>query len=103
MATVIYSENALTNLERALEFLTGQDPAAARDAVVAISETVEMLARHPLIGRVIEGELRELVISLDTSPCIVFSPPPMRFAFWPGISANWTICSLIKPKGRVRP
>lgn len=63
MAQVIYSENAITNLERAFQFLFEHDPSAAQDAALAIREAVEMLARHPLIGRPIEGELRELVIS----------------------------------------
>lgn len=63
MAKVVYAENALTNLERAFAFLFEHDPSAARNAAVAISEAVEILARHPLIGRVVEGELRELVIS----------------------------------------
>lgn len=63
MAQVVYAERALTNLERAFEFLFEHDPSAARNAAAAISEAVEMLARHPLIGRVVEGELRELVIS----------------------------------------
>ena len=63
MAQVVYAENALTNLERAFAFLFEHDPSAARNAAAVISEAVEMLARHPLIGRVVEGELRELVIS----------------------------------------
>ncbi len=35
----------------------------ALDAVGAIQSAVEMLAAHPLLGRRVEGELRELVIS----------------------------------------
>ena len=63
MAQVVYSANALDNLERAFAFLFEHDPSAARDAAAAIREAVEMLARHPLIGRALEGELRELVVS----------------------------------------
>lgn len=63
MAQVVYAENALANLERAFECLLENDPSATRDAAVAIAEAVEMLARHPLIGRIVEGEMRELVIS----------------------------------------
>ena len=65
MAQVGYSPNALDNLERAFAFLFEHDPdpSAVRDAAVAISEAVEMLTRHPLISRMIDGELRELVIS----------------------------------------
>ncbi|MGH8719231.1 MAG: type II toxin-antitoxin system RelE/ParE family toxin [Burkholderiales bacterium] len=63
MAQVVYSANALGDLERAFEFLAEHDPQAAGKAVASIRDAVETLARHPLIGRRVEGELRELVIS----------------------------------------
>jgi plasmid stabilization system protein ParE len=63
VAQIVYTENALSNLERAFEFLAENDPTAAADAAAAIREAVEMLSDHPLVGRRVEGELRELVIS----------------------------------------
>ena len=63
MAQVVYSENALSNLERTFEFLAEKDPRAAVDAAAAIREAVETLSNHPLIGRCVEGDMRELVIS----------------------------------------
>jgi plasmid stabilization system protein ParE len=60
---VVYSQAALGDLERAFEFIAGHDPQAAMAAADAIHEAVNTLANHPLIGRVVEGELRELVIS----------------------------------------
>jgi len=63
VAQVVYSENALGDLERAFEFLAGHDPGAAATAATVIREAVDTLARHPLIGRSVEGNLRELVIS----------------------------------------
>ena len=63
MAQVIYAESALGDLERAFEFLAGHDPHAAIAAADAIREAVTTLTNHPLIGRIVEGELRELVIS----------------------------------------
>ena len=63
MAQVVYSDNALANLERAFELLAQDDPAAARTAAAAIREAVDTLSRHPLIGRAVEQGLRELVIS----------------------------------------
>ena len=63
MAQVVYSDNALANLERAFEFLTQGDPAAAVRAAAAIREAVDTLSRHPLIGRAVEQGLRELVLS----------------------------------------
>ena len=63
MARVVYSRNALANLERAFDFLAEHDPDAAVDAASAIQSAVDALAPHPLIGRRLRGEIRELVIS----------------------------------------
>lgn len=63
MAQVIYTENALANLERAFAFLAEHDPAAVADAAAAIRNAVNVLSDHPLIGRRIEREIRELIIS----------------------------------------
>ena len=63
MAQIAYSQNAIANLARAFEFLLEHDPQAAIASAAVIREAVELLANHPLIGRRVEGELRELVIS----------------------------------------
>ena len=63
MAQVVYSQRALDDLERAIRFLAEQDPAAAAQAAAVIREAVEILSRHPLIGRPVAAPLRELVIS----------------------------------------
>lgn len=63
MARVVYSRNALANLERSFQFLAEEAPEAAKAAVRAIQTAVDMLAYHPLIGRIVTAELRELVIS----------------------------------------
>ena len=63
MAQIVFSQNAIGNLARAFEFLLEHDQAAAIASATAIREAVELLANHPMIGRRVEGELRELVIS----------------------------------------
>ncbi len=63
MAQVVYSRQALDHIERAFEFLRRENPAAALSAVTAIQSAVDNLAAHPLMGRRLEGELRELIIS----------------------------------------
>ena len=63
MARVVYARNALANLERAFDFLAQNDPEAAVAAAEAIQSAVDVLARHPLVGRPVGGQLRELVIS----------------------------------------
>jgi plasmid stabilization system protein ParE len=63
VAKVVYSARALENLAHAFEFLVVETPAAALAAADAIQSAVENLGAHPLVGRRIEGDLRELVIS----------------------------------------
>lgn len=63
MATVVYSARALSHLERAFRFLAGENPDAAIAAAEAIRSAVENLAAHPLLGRRVHGDIRELVIS----------------------------------------
>ena len=63
MATVVYSARALFHLERAFEFLASEHPDAAVAAAWAIRSAVESLAAHPLLGRRVHGDIRELVIS----------------------------------------
>lgn len=60
---MIYSEQALIDLESLADFLIETDPLAAVETVDLIEEALAILKRHPIIGRPIEFELRELVIS----------------------------------------
>lgn len=63
MATVVYSARVLEHIERALQILRDKNPGAASNAVTAMQSAVDSLAAHPLVGRRVEGELRELIIS----------------------------------------
>jgi plasmid stabilization system protein ParE len=63
LARLSYSAQALADLERLANFLVERDPTAAEATIALIEEAVGVLARHPLIGRPVEADLRELVIS----------------------------------------
>lgn len=63
MAQIVYSVQALADIERAFEFLADRSPRSGTKAVAAIRGAIEILANHPLIGRGAEGGLRELAIS----------------------------------------
>lgn len=63
MARLSYSERALADLTRPTDFLVAIDAKAAAETVDLIAEAVELLRRHPLVGRPAEHGLRELVIS----------------------------------------
>lgn len=63
VATVVYSERSLTHLERAFEAVRKEHPDAAVATAQAIRSVVDNLGPHPLLGRRIHGDIRELVIS----------------------------------------
>lgn len=63
MARLIYSSRAFNDLDRLTDFLIDTDPVAASETVKLITEAVSILKRHPQIGRPVEENLRELVIS----------------------------------------
>jgi plasmid stabilization system protein ParE len=67
VATVVYSKRSLDHIERAFEFLLDQNPGAALDAVVAIQSAVDNLVAHPLLGRRVHGDLRELIVSYGST------------------------------------
>lgn len=63
MARLIYSEQALADLERLTNFLLEQDVNAALSTMDLIEEALTILRRHPYIGRRLDEDLYELVIS----------------------------------------
>jgi plasmid stabilization system protein ParE len=67
VAQIVYSRRALENLAHSLEFLLAENPEAAVAAADAIESAVNNLAAHPLVGRRIEGDIRELVISFGAT------------------------------------
>jgi plasmid stabilization system protein ParE len=67
MAEIVYSETALIDLERLTEFLLEEFPTEAIETVDLITGAIELLNNHPLVGRPLDDELHELVISRGRS------------------------------------
>jgi len=67
VATVVYSARSPAHLERAFEFLRYENPEATVVAADGICSAVENLAAHPLLGRRVHGDIRELVVSYGTT------------------------------------
>jgi plasmid stabilization system protein ParE len=63
VAQVVCSVSAVESIERAIEHRLAENSAAAMATVAAIGSAVVSLAAHPLVGRRVEGDVRELVIS----------------------------------------
>lgn len=77
MARLSYSKRAFSDFERLTDFLLEIDPAAAAETVSLISEAVSILEHHPLIGRAINTELRELIVSRGRTGYVVL------YSFYP--------------------
>lgn len=63
MTELVYSEQALLDLERLSEFLVETDPESAHETAQLIFEALDILERHPEIGRKVQWGQRELVVS----------------------------------------
>lgn len=63
MARLIYSDPAFRDFERILDHYAEQDAELAGEVVGLTQEALQVLERHPLIGREAESGMRELVIS----------------------------------------
>lgn len=63
MARVEVSTRALRDLERLFDFVAETDPDRALAQVSSVRAAFEVLADHPLLGRVAEDGRRELVLS----------------------------------------
>jgi plasmid stabilization system protein ParE len=70
MPRLIWSPSAIADIQRAYLFLFDKNPVAARQAVGAIRQSVNILAQHPEIGRpveVMDPEYREWPIAFGNS------------------------------------
>jgi plasmid stabilization system protein ParE len=67
VATIVYSSGSLDHLERAFELLREENPETALAAADAICSAAGNLGAHPLLGRRVHGDIRELVISYGST------------------------------------
>ena len=67
MAAISYAPRALSDLQRLTDFLRASDPPAAAQTAELIISAVEALQSHPLLGRPVESDFRELVLSRGRS------------------------------------
>ena len=67
MARLALAARAEADLDRLFRFAAAEDPVFAGDAVRLIIDALQVLERHPLIGRPAGNRYRELVISRGRS------------------------------------
>jgi plasmid stabilization system protein ParE len=59
----LLAAEAAADLDRLTDFLLASAPEAALETVDIVFDGLSILASHPLVGRPMQGGLRELVIS----------------------------------------
>jgi plasmid stabilization system protein ParE len=85
---VVLTERAYNDLIRLTDFLLEFDKSAASKAVQLIEDGLLILKQHPFIGRplqadqVIEGDLRELVISHGKTGYVALYSIEDEFQIW---------------------
>ncbi len=67
MVKIVYAQQAVDDFLRLTDFLIESNPTAALATVELIEEAIMLLGRHPLIGRLVDDVLRELIISRGKS------------------------------------
>ena len=67
MVKIVYAQQAVDDLLRLTDFLIESNPTAALATIDLIEEAIMLLERHPLIGRLVDDTLRELIISKGKS------------------------------------
>lgn len=78
---IVFADEALSDLERILEFNAERDPANALEHLEKIQSAILLLEAHPRIGRPISrgAALRELVISYGKTGYIaLYEHSPME-------------------------
>jgi addiction module RelE/StbE family toxin len=67
LVRIVFAPQAVDDLGRLTDFLIESDKNTALATIELIEEAVEILVKHPLIGRLCDSHLRELVISRGKS------------------------------------
>ena len=67
MARLVFAPQVAQDLKRLTEFLIDTDPHAANETVPVLINGLRILKQHPLVGRTVEHDYRELVISRGRS------------------------------------
>ena len=63
MTRLVFAPQAAQDLKRLTEFLLETDPCAANETVSVLIDGLRILKQHPLVGRTVEQDYRELIIS----------------------------------------
>ena len=72
MAQIIWTEPALQDLDRIADYISLDNPTAAKKLVRKCFETVENLNQHPKFGKAVPELEQSIYRQLALSPCRIF-------------------------------
>lgn len=72
MAEIVWTEPALQSLDEIADYISLDNPAAARNLVQKVFERVELLSNQPLSGREIPELETSVYREVIVSPCRIF-------------------------------
>jgi len=72
MAQIIWTEPALQDLDRIADYISLDNPTAAKKLVRKCFETVESLNQHPKLGKAVPELEKSIYRQLTLSPCRIF-------------------------------
>jgi toxin ParE1/3/4 len=72
MAQIIWTEPALQDLDRIADYISLDNPTAAKKLVRKCFENVESLNQHPKVGKAIPELEKSIYRQLTLSPCRIF-------------------------------
>jgi len=67
LVRIVFSPKSLQDLERLTDFLIQTDKNAALTTIELIEGAIQILSKHPYLGRTCDKHIRELIISRDKS------------------------------------
>ncbi len=69
---ILFTSDALSDVERVRDFLDARHPAAVERALAAIWEALERLEEYPNLGRMtVDAEVRQITVAFGASGYIV--------------------------------
>ncbi|MGN8225407.1 type II toxin-antitoxin system RelE/ParE family toxin [Gracilimonas sp. BCB1] len=72
MARIIWTESALNELDEIADYISLDNPAAAKKLVRSAFEKIECLASHPKSGKLVEEIDNSIYREVVFSPCRIF-------------------------------
>lgn len=72
MARIIWTESALNELDEIADYISLDNPKAAKNLVISAFENVERLTLHPKSGKLVEEIKNSIYREVVLSPCRIF-------------------------------